>query len=326
MSRFDSLNLLSVPMPDAVVVPSQDTILSERMADFVARMEAQGLTYDVDMLDSDPVKVDQEVSTLREALVDARINDAVRAVYLASAENADLDNFVADFNLKRKAGESDASLRQRRLVAPEALSTAGPGGAYDFHILDVGAGLIVDTIQYGPEDLIFDGATPFSGAGIVASVYLPSLDNTVSTDVISRQIATCLNSYSIFKAGVETVVFDKSLQAAQDKRPLSDCHKVRAADIVDYTIEVQIAVPSGPDPSIVYGTVESRLTQLAAALYALNTGVACQLLEGASVVFDDAGAPLVTKLNLVSPAADLPPLPLGAYRNVGVSVSALVVS
>lgn len=335
MSRYDTLSLLDVPVPDAVAVPSQDAILAARMADFVARMAAQGLTYDVAMLDSDPVKVDQEVSTLREALVDARINDAIRALYLASATGADLDNFVADFKLARKVVtpanpvatpptaavmEGDDALRQRRLLAPEALSTAGPGGAYDFHVLDAAGGLAIDCISYGPEDAVSDGLAPFSGPGIVASCYLPALSNTVSTDVLSRRIAASLNSWSIFAAGVETVVFDKSAQATQDKRPLSDCHKLRCADVVPYAIEVQLVIPPGPDASVVLGTVETRLGQLATALYALNTGVPRQLIEGASVVFDDNGAPLVTGLAVVSPDADLPPLPLGAYRCAGIAV------
>jgi len=335
MSRYDTLNLLDVPVPDILAVPLYEALLSTRMVDLVARMTAAGITYDVGDLDSDPLKVNQGTSAFRETLVQARINDAVRAVLLASSTGTDLDNVVADFGLARKllapadptaspplaaVYESDESLKQRRLLAPEALSTAGPGGAYDFHVLDAGAGLIVDVISYGPEDVVFDGALPFSGAGIVASCYLPVLGNIVPPDIISRRVAAHLNSYSIVAGGVETVVFDKSLQAAQTLRPLSDYHKVRCADVVDYVIEVQVKIPPGPDPSVILGTIETRLGQLARAFDVLNGGVPRQILEGASVVFDTGGAPLVTSIAVVSPAADLPALPLGAYRCAGLAV------
>lgn len=338
MSRYDSLNLLDVPPPDVVAVPGEDAILSTRMADLVARLTAAGIPYNVGGLEFDPLKVNQETSSHREALVQARINDAVRAVLLASATGADLDNVVADFSLARRllvpgdpsatppvaaVHEDDDSLRQRRLLAPEALSTAGPGGAYDFHMLDALAGLAFDCISYGPEDVVYDGAFKLTGAGIVASCYLPRLDCAVPTDVLSRRAAAHLNSWSIVAGGVETVVFDKAAQAGQKLRPLSDYHKVRCADVVDYTIEVAVRVPPGPDASVVLGEIETRLTRLGAAFYVVAGGVPRQILEGASVVFDGAGAPLVTSIAVTSPPADLPPLPLGAYRCAGVAVSAL---
>ena len=335
MSRYDTLNLLNVPVPDIVEVPSASVILAARMSDLVAKMAAAGIPYDVQDIETDPLKINQEVSTYREILVQARINDAVRAVLLASSEGTDLDNFVADFSLVRKVlqpanptaspptaavYESDDSLRQRRLLAPEALSTAGPGGAYDFHVLDAIAGLGADCISYGPEDVVSDGLLPFSGPGIVASCYLPTLSNTTSTDILSQQIAVHLNSWSIVKAGVETVVFDKTLQATQDKRPLSDKHRVRAADVIDYAIEVQVKIPPGPDASVVLGLAEARLQQLGIVFYVVAGGVPRQILEGASVIFDGNGAPLVTSVNVVSPPADLPALPLAAYRCIGVAV------
>lgn len=94
-----------------------------------------------------------------------RVNDAVRAVFLASAKEADLDQIGAAFNVKRqviKPGdplaippvepelEDDAAFRERIQLSWAQLNTAGARNAYRFHAKSADTD-VLDADAYGPE-------------------------------------------------------------------------------------------------------------------------------------------------------------------------------
>ncbi|TGS12130.1 baseplate J/gp47 family protein, partial [Mesorhizobium sp. M1C.F.Ca.ET.187.01.1.1] len=77
-----------------------------------------------------------------------QFNQRAKGLFLAYAQQADLDNLAAPFGVTRKqltppdpeAGtpavfETDTEFRRRIQLAPEGLSVAGPEGAYIFHTL-----------------------------------------------------------------------------------------------------------------------------------------------------------------------------------------------
>lgn len=98
-------------------------------------------------LEQSPTNVVLEAEAYGEMLVRARINSAARAVMLAFAKDADLDNLAAFYNVFRLTipadpvtgepakPESDERFRRRVQLAPEAFSTAGTVGSYVFHAL-----------------------------------------------------------------------------------------------------------------------------------------------------------------------------------------------
>ncbi|ATQ70283.1 baseplate assembly protein [Methylosinus trichosporium OB3b] len=83
----------------------------------------------------------------------ARINDAAKATMLAFAVGADLEQLAALYGVARRliaaatanaaaVYESDAELRRRAQIAPEAFTTCGSAGAYVHHALEAAPELI----------------------------------------------------------------------------------------------------------------------------------------------------------------------------------------
>ena len=172
MSQFAAPDLARLPtLP--LTTPEFEATLAARMADFKARAEADGFDYDVGALESDPIRIDQEVGADREIGIHARINDQTRAVMLATAWGAWLDHIATTFygisrlvlSMDEGTGEvtheSDDDFRIRIALVPEAFSTAGPEGAYAFHALELdGRQSISYVAVYSEEDgAIYDDGT-----------------------------------------------------------------------------------------------------------------------------------------------------------------------
>ena len=118
-----------------------EAIVTEMRDDLVARFPAIAGVID---LESEPARKLIEAFAYREMLMRARVNDAARAVMLASATGHDLDHLAALFSVARikvedergdLVDEPDSRLRRRVQLAPDAFSVAGPKGAYVYHAL-----------------------------------------------------------------------------------------------------------------------------------------------------------------------------------------------
>ena len=108
------IDLSLVKPPDAIQPVDYEAIRTAMLADLKSRLAAIGIDFDVDGLETSPLVVTEEARAYRELYVLQRINDAVRAVLLASASGGDLDQLATDFNLVRRDGELDGALRARR--------------------------------------------------------------------------------------------------------------------------------------------------------------------------------------------------------------------
>ncbi|CNI32825.1 baseplate assembly protein [Yersinia pekkanenii] len=99
-------------------------------------------------LESEPITTLLQESTYRELVLRQRVNEAAQAVMVAYANGSDLDQLGANNNVSRLVAipanndaippvvavmESDADFRLRIPQAFEALSVAGPTGAYEAH-------------------------------------------------------------------------------------------------------------------------------------------------------------------------------------------------
>ncbi|PWE52280.1 baseplate assembly protein, partial [Metarhizobium album] len=146
--RFSAstLDLSRFPVPLAIRGIDFENILRQRKTRLSELFTAADIPYDVSQLEADPAVILEETDAYRELLVIAAINDAVRAVMVAFAVDADLDHLAAFYGVSRRVItpatsntpavlESNEEFRRRVLLAPEAFSTAGAHGAYVFHAL-----------------------------------------------------------------------------------------------------------------------------------------------------------------------------------------------
>ncbi len=93
---YDVINLSDLPVPDAIVVPDASVIFGA----WLARLRELDPEFDA-LVESDPAYKQGEVTAFQLTLAFQRVNDAVRAVFLASAQKADLDQIGAAFNVER---------------------------------------------------------------------------------------------------------------------------------------------------------------------------------------------------------------------------------
>lgn len=283
MSVFSAVNLSEIPAPEVVETIDYEVILSELTADAITRAPelAEALA-----LESEPVTKALEEAAYRETVIRARVNDAARAVMLAFAPGADLRHLGALFGVAAEVIqeadpeadppveeilESDARLRARIQLAPEAYTVAGSRGAYTWHALAADAH-VKDVYVWAPEpegDLV----------GEVRVVLLSDeTDGTPSAETLNAVTAAL---------------------TAEAVRPLTDRVYVQAATIVEYAVVADITTYEGPDSAVVMAAAEASVAAKVAELHALGHDVTRSALFAALHV---AG---VQNVVMTDPAADV---------------------
>jgi phage-related baseplate assembly protein len=134
MTRFTAIDLSGLVPPGIIETLDYEAIVTAMRDDVVERFPLIAGVID---LESEPARKLIEAFAYRELRLRARINDAARAVLLASSYGTNLDHLGALFATARQAGETDDRFRRRIQLAPEAFSVAGPEGAYQYHALTV---------------------------------------------------------------------------------------------------------------------------------------------------------------------------------------------
>lgn len=273
-STFTAIDLSQIPAPDVIEPLDYETIYAEMLAKLVEYIP----DFD-DSLESDPaVRVLQVCAYLR--LLDRqRVNDAARAVMLAYAMGADLDNLGALVGVARLeitpaddvAGtpavmESDEDFRRRITLAPEGYSVAGPRGAYIFHALSADADVA--------------DASAISPAPTQVEVYVLSRtgDGTAPPALLTA-VDAALNG--------------------EDVRPLADQVTVLSASIVNFSIDANITTFAGPDSSVVMAEAQSRIDAWVIA----NRKMGRDITRAGIIAALFAGG--VQNVDLTSPAADI---------------------
>lgn len=282
---FTGVDLSQVPAPDVVEALDFEAIFADMLADLMARAPEFSA-----LVESDPAYKILQVAAYRELLLRQRVNDAGRAVMLAYAAGADLDNLGALFGLQRlvldpgdplalppvpPTNEADPDFRRRIQLSLEGFSTAGPRGAYIFHALSA-SGDVLDVSATSPEP-----------GQILITVLSRSGDGSAPTETLNA-VAAALN--------------------ADDIRPLSDTITVAPAVIVDYAIEATLYFYDGPDRAVVLARAQAAAADYAEAQRRLSRDVT---LSGVYAALHQPG---VMRVDLVSPVANLAISPLEASR------------
>lgn len=279
MSRFTAIDLTGLSAPGVVETLVYEDILQELKDDCIARMAEAGVDYDVQMLESDPVVKVLEVAAYRELLLRARVNDAARAIMLAYGQKKDLEHLGVYYGVTRQLiqeatlnseaiYESDARLRGRIQLAPEALSTAGPEGAYVFHAMSVDPAIKSVTVYQ-------------SEPGSIQVLPLTNIGNGVPSETILKKIRQRLNEQGI--------------------RPLTDNVTVRSPILYPYVINVQLTVGDGPDPVVVKNAAIEAINAYLFKRHVVGIPIMRSGLTAAAHV------PGVENVTVISPVVDVTP-------------------
>lgn len=279
-SNYDVINLSELAVPDAIVMPDAADIFSR----WLARLRELDPEFDA-LVESDPTYKQGEVNAYQLTLAFQRVNDAVRAVFLASAKGADLDQLGAAFNVQRfvitpadpdavppvdAVLEDDNAFRERIQLSWAQLNTAGARNAYRFHAKSADED-VLDADAYGPETHGKPGEVDVyvlsrTGDGTASEALLKAVNSRLSADEI---------------------------------RPLTDFVSVKSALIASYEVTAELDIPEGPDAQ----TVLTNATDVLRAYTLLSHRI--KALVPLSAVYAALQQSGVTRVRLLSPIADL---------------------
>lgn len=278
--NYDVINLSDLPVPDAIVVPDATVIFSA----WLARLRELDPEFDA-LVESDPAYKQGEVNAYQLTLAFQRVNDAVRAVFLASAKNGDLDQIGAAFNVERMVVvpanpdavpptdavmEEDEAFRERIQLSWSQLNTAGARNAYRFHARSADED-VLDADAYGPDE---------HGRAGEVDVY-----------VLSRE-----GNGAASESLLETV---RARLSADEVRPLTDFVTVKSAIIKAYSVTAALEIPDGPDAGEVLENAKNVLTAYTLLAKRINAMVPVSAIYAA---LQQTG---VVRVTLTSPQTDI---------------------
>lgn len=279
-NSYDVINLSTLAVPDALVVPDAADIFSR----WLARLRELDPEFDA-LVESDPAYKQGEINAYQLTLAFQRVNDAVRAVFLASARGADLDQLGAGFNVSRlviNPGDPDAvppvdpvyeddnAFRKRIQLSWAQLNTAGARNAYRFHAKSADND-VLDADAYGPETHNRPGEVDVyvlsrTGNGVAGLILIEAVMNKLSADEV---------------------------------RPLTDFVSVKSATIASYAVTAELEIPDGPDAQTVLENAISTLTSYTLLSHRINAIVPL------SAIYSALQQPGVSRVKLITPTADL---------------------
>lgn len=252
--------------------------------------------------EADPAAKWMRTGAYREGLLRERVNEAARAVMLATAQGADLENLAALFGLRRETLveadpdrdppreevlESDERLRRRAQLFPSSISSAGPASAYRFHAL-------------GASPLVKDVAVTSPAPGRVRLAVLAEIVKPRDTGAASAELV----------AAVKAALSDETV------RPMGDQLTVESARIVSYSIQAVLKIGSGPDSSTVLAAARESVAAAALAAHRLGAGSPRSALIAALHV------PGAASVDLQKPATDISVSAVEAARAQKIKVTA----
>ncbi|QVM95605.1 baseplate J/gp47 family protein [Pseudomonas sp. SORT22] len=224
---MSSVDLSALPAPQVLEDLDFEALFQADLATFRSHM---GDNWDA-TFESDPVNKLLEVGAYRKLLNRARVNDAAKALLLAYAQGADLDQLAANVQLQRlvvqapdassvpptpQVLEEDDALRERVQLVYEGLTTAGPRNSYILHARNA-SGLVADATAQSP-----------SPAQVVVTVLALEGDGSAPAALLDT-VRLKLND--------------------DDVRPVGDRLTVQGAQILRYRIDAVVHM-SGNGPEI----------------------------------------------------------------------------
>lgn len=263
-----AINLAELPDPDIIETLDLEDIIQankEYLVSLYSAPDRPSIEQTL-ALESEPLVKFIELLSYRELMLRARYNDEARALLLAKSTGSNLDHIA--FTYYRGATrlviveadpdaippieevlESDFDFRNRVALKPESYSTAGPTEAYIFHALTA-SGQVKSATATSPQP------------GTTVVTILSRIDSGIPTPALLDIVATALDA-------------DKT-------RPLSEEVVVQAAEIIEYSLAVELYIYSGPDNSLVETNAEGALAAYTQAAHILGENISMSALDKAA--------------------------------------------
>jgi phage-related baseplate assembly protein len=235
---MSAIDLTQLPVPQVLEDLDYEVLYQDDLTTF---RELIGDNWSA-TLESDPVTKLLEVGAYRKLLNRSRINDAAKALMLAYAVGADLDQLAANVSLSRlvvqaedltavppvaEVLEEDDALRERVQLVYEGLTTAGPRNSYILHARNA-SGQVADATAESPSPAVVEVTVlALEGNGTASAELLAVVDAYLNDD---------------------------------DVRPVADRVVVQSAEILPYKINATVYMAStGPESEGVLAECRARL-------------------------------------------------------------------
>ncbi|MDH1508523.1 baseplate J/gp47 family protein [Pseudomonas mosselii] len=232
------VDLSQLPAPQVLESLDFEGVYDEELQRFRQYM---GDKWDA-LLESDPITKLLELGAYRRMQNRARVNDAAKALMLAYARGADLDQLAANVNLQRlvvqaedmnavppveRVLEADDALRERVQLVYEGLTTAGPRNSYILHARNA-SGRVADATAESPAPAeVVVTVLDLEGTGLAPSELLEAVRAHLSDD---------------------------------DVRPVADRLTVQPAEILPYRVEALLyKAGTGPENEAILAECKARL-------------------------------------------------------------------
>lgn len=235
---MSTIDLSALPAPQVLESLDFEELYQGELATFREYMGDNWTAF----LESDPVTKLLELGAYRRMQNRARVNDGAKALMLAYATGADLEQLAANVGLKRLVIQAEDlvavppvpammeeydALRERIQLVYEGLTTAGPRNSYILHARNA-SGLVADATAESP-----------APAEVVVTVLSLEGDGTAGAELLDQ---------------VDAYLSD------DDRRPVADRLTVQSAEILPYRIDaVVFLVGTGPENEAILAECNARL-------------------------------------------------------------------
>ncbi|WP_047227262.1 MAG: baseplate J/gp47 family protein [Pseudomonas rhizophila] len=235
---MSTIDLSALPAPQVLESLDFEELYQGELATF---REYMGDNWTA-LLESDPVTKLLELGAYRRMQNRARVNDGAKALLLAYATGADLEQLAANVGLQRLVIQAEDliavppvpavmeeydALRERIQLVYEGLTTAGPRNSYILHARNA-SGLVADATAESP--------TP---AEVVVTVLSLEGEGTASAELLAQ---------------VDAYLSD------DDRRPVADRLTVQSAEILPYRIDAVVYLTgTGPENEAILAECNARL-------------------------------------------------------------------
>jgi len=270
-----SVDFNLLPAPNVIEPLSYEVILARNIASL------QKIIPDYQPLESDMYMPYLEESSYRELMLRQRVNGGAKAVMLAYATAADLDQIGANYAVVRHTlqavdntaipplaaiMESDSALRERIRLAMYARTTAGPVNQYKYYALSAHADVLDVSVTSPHPGEVLISILSHVGSGMANQVVLDAVQAVCNAD---------------------------------DVRPLTDLVHSQSANIIDYAVAIAITIYPGFDPTTVQKAASKQIGVYCERHHAIGHDIT---LAG---IIAAASVEAVQNVSVTLPAADL---------------------
>ena len=232
--------------------------------------------------ESDPLHKYLQENAYREMLLRQKINEKALATQLAFAKGADLDVWGANYDVARllitpadnsvtppmpAVYEKDEDFRYRIQKKLDALSTAGPESAYEFHTLSADS-RVADVKCSSP-----------APAHALMTILQRNSENGASTAELNSKVESYLSAEKI--------------------RPTGDRVAVQSVEVINYKIEAVLVTKNVPETDAVLAAAQANITAYTKTEKRIGKGVFFSDIYSALKVSG------VERVELVSPVAEV---------------------